>query len=395
MKTQPKILLCWAVLALIVLGSCQSFEPAPITKSDQVPKKVTVVGIERLPGGATIDYAIPKGGDILYVMAESTVRSDFTIQEKASYYHHKITLYGFPDTSEYTIELFSVSRSEVRSEPVRVAVSPLEPPIFTVAETMEINSTYGGISVSFKNNHSNASLTVGVATEKANGELSVVKNFYTDANEDTLYLRGFDAVTRKFGVFIKDEWGNSSDTVMNEFTPLFETQLDKTKFINMRLPGDSWQEYKSWGPASATWDGSVGGGKSMFGGQLVGVPQWFSIDIGGVAKVSRLLYYPEPTGNYAYGLVPKHFQVWGSNDPDPDGGWDNWVLLSDCHVAKPSGSPQGVITGEDIEYAQKGIEFVFPTNTPPVRYIRFKTLSIWNGESVLIRELTFYGNPNP
>src|SRR3546814_2358569 len=45
----------------------------------------------------------------------------------ASYFADSLEVYGFADTSEYTVQLYAVDRAGNRSEVVNVPVTPLEP----------------------------------------------------------------------------------------------------------------------------------------------------------------------------------------------------------------------------------------------------------------------------
>lgn len=393
MKKRSKYLVLF-LGGLFIFYGCQRNELEPISKSTEIPAKVTDVEAKALPGGVFISYSIPKSSNILYVIATSTLKDGSIRQAKASYYNHNLTLAGFPDTSKYEIKLYAVSRSEVKSSPVIIQIRPLPSSVLSVAKSLKLKATYGGISIAFNDNTNEENIVIAALAENDGGELKFAKNYYTNAVTDTFYLRGFNTDQRKFAVYVKDTRDNHSDTVSGMFTPYYETEFDKTKFEEVHLPGDTWQAYKSWGAVKAIWDGIIAQGENMYASLLVGAPQSFTFDMGVKANLSRFIYYPIASGNFAYGLVARHFQIWGSNDPDPDGSWDSWTLLRDCEMIKPSGSPTGVVAGVDLEYSQNGIEFIFSSDTPPVRYIRFKALSIWNGESIFIRELTFYGNTN-
>src|SRR3546814_12993084 len=90
----------------------------------------------------------------------------------------------------------------------------------------------------------------------------------------------------------------------------------------------------------------------------------------------------------------KAFEIDGSNNPDADGGWGNWELLGSFTSVKPSGLPFGSTTTEDVEYAViNGEDFDFDgTLSPPVRYLRFKTLETWApGGGVQTSEISFWG----
>src|SRR3546814_14883140 len=84
----------------------------------------------------------------------------------------------------------------------------------------------------------------------------------------------------------------------------------------------------------------------------------------------------------------------GSTEPNPDGSWDDsWVLLGAFESVKPSGSPEGEMTSEDLNYILAGEDFQFEEDAPPVRFIRFKTTSNWDARGrdyANIGEVTFW-----
>lgn len=167
--------------------------------------------------------------------------------------------------------------------------------------------------------------------------------------------------------------------------PVFERQLDKSKFSQYVLPtdvGDAWgwlmphlwnNNYNT--PGFATTDG---------------IPQWFTFDMGVSASISRFKTWQASDRLYRSENVKK-FEIWGSNNPAPDGSWTGWTKLADCQSVKPSGLPLGEMTAADEEYARAGEEFKFPSGTPKVRYIRLKILETWgNGSFMTMGELTFW-----
>ena len=126
------------------------------------------------------------------------------------------------------------------------------------------------------------------------------------------------------------------------------------------------------------------------------MPIWFTFDLGVTTHLSRYLYWQRLDDSFLYqhGNM-KEWEVWGRADkPDQSGSWDGWTLLTTCESYKPSGLPAGQISNEDKEYASAGEEFIFPTDAPAVRYIRFKALSTFTGVKFIhLMEVTFYGKP--
>ncbi|MCD8261862.1 MAG: hypothetical protein LUD15_10560 [Bacteroides sp.] len=97
---------------------------------------------------------------------------------------------------------------------------------------------------------------------------------------------------------------------------------------------------------------------------------------------------------YRHGNM-KEWEVYGRADiPPANDTWEGWTLLRKCEFFKPSGLPpgEGSFTQEDIDYAVKGEEFEFPSDIPPVRYIRFKVLGSFDDiHTIHFSEISFFG----
>lgn len=168
--------------------------------------------------------------------------------------------------------------------------------------------------------------------------------------------------------------------------PVFERQLDKAGFSVYPLPTDIQDGGYGW-HLKYLWDGNYG---TPGWATSVGMPQWYTIDLGVTAKLSRFKTWQAPDRLYKLQSVKK-FEVWGSNDPNPDGSWNSWTKLMSCESIKPSGLPVGENTDGDVAYAKAGEEFIFPDTISAVRYIRIKVLETWGDENwSTMSELTFW-----
>lgn len=206
-------------------------------------------------------------------------------------------------------------------------------------------------------------------------------------------VRGFDPEPRTFGVLLKDHWGNRSDTVFKEVTPWFEQSIPKP-FAKVDLPTDYAVPHTN---GTAVMERIWNDSKSESDFVTVpghGLPQWFTFDLKATVQLSRLVLFKRLSTAFLYnsGAV-KRWEIYGSNDPNPDGSFDDsWTLLMECQSIKPSGLPAGENTDEDRAYAAAGEEFLFPDDIPAVRYIRWKTLENWGNVShVNITEIDVYG----
>lgn len=391
-----------AIATCLFFITCKEENLGPAVAGGPAPDQVSNVRIVNRPGGAKITYDLPSSKNLLYIMAAYQTKDGQSNNVKSSSYCDSIIIEGLGDTSIYEVKLFSVSRSEVASEPVLTKIRPLPPPIWDIYNSFNMLEDFGGVTVLFNNELSaNISVTL-LAADSQTGEMVAGETFYTKQKNGRLSLRGLNTNKRAFGVFVKDRWGNYSDTLIRELSPLNETKLDKSKFLPVTtLPGEP--DWWSYGPMTNLWsenmsDGNYSGQKAWFRtANGSGLVHHFTFDLGVTAKLSRYQQWQrgtvsEQTLLYANGN-PRRWEVWGSTNPAPDGSFNGWTKLLDCENIKPSGLPLGQISNDDLNAARSGDEFTFPLDAPPVRYIRIKVLETWaKVDYVHIDEVTFYGN---
>lgn len=372
----------------------------PINEDAPAPPQVTDVQTIAIPGGAKISYTLPKSDNLLYVMAEYSLRNSI-IQKKSSYYSNNIILEGFPDTKEYKVKIYSVSRDGTQSSPVDVTITPLTPPVISILNSIIMEPTFGGVKVRFANDNE-SEVKITVLTTDSLGDLYPADIHYTKRKEGYFSTRGFKAEDRKFGIYILDRWNNYSDTIYTDLTPWFEEELDKFHFKALNLPTDTYEAHLSGATVNKIWDGIWGNAQAniLHTKPNTGIPQWFTFDLGVRARLSRFIFHHRLAGNsgantdgqYSAG-DPRVMEIYGSNAPNPDGSWESWTLLGLFESIKPSGQTSGSTT-EDIQYAtENGEDFEFPDGIQDsYRYLRFKTLKTWGGQTyIYIAELTFWG----
>ncbi len=381
-------------ITILLLSACSDEKiTSPYEQLGVKPDQVKNIVVKNIPGGAEISYSLPKNDDLLYVKAVYYIRNGVRREAKASYHKNTLIVDGFPQVGTYDVDLYTVGRSEIQSDPITVQVHPETPPVIAAFQSLELRETFGGVAISFENK-GQADLAVTVITPDSIGKMKPAQTFYTKQEQGILASRGFDSEKRLFGVYLRDRWENYSDTLFAELTPLFEEQLDKLKFKTLPLATDDYIANPNTTPRTLDklWDGVIAGGNNSYTGPFITLPTSFSIDLGAPATLSRLVYYPKATGTTYYVNSPKRFEIWGTNDPASDGSWESWTKLMDCEWIKPSGLPGSQLTEEDKAFSASGIEFEFSVGTSPMRYIRFRTLELWQGQHLEIFELTFFGN---
>lgn len=376
-------------ILVLTISACKQEVLGPVEKDSTVPGQVTNVTVENLHGAAKISYQLPDDGDLLYVKSLYTTKQGEVRETKVSRFNSSLTVVGFGDTDTYQVSLYAVDKSENESAPVQTAVKPLSPAVVLTRSSFQTTPDFGGINIKYEN-ESEENLALVVLTNDSLGQFSPVYTHYTNLKEGNFSVRGMASQPTKFGVYARDRWGNLSDTLIVTLTPLFEQLLDRTKMKGVVFSNDA--PLGHGGNIAGLFDGNVTSG-FYHSGDAARMPQWFTFDMGVTAKLSRLTWFMRDQFYYTL-HNPRVVEIWGSNNPNPNGDFDaTWTLLGTHTAIKPSGLPEGQLSQADIDAAKAGETMIFPLNIPKVRYIRFKTLKNWsNGTYVNFYELMMWGD---
>ncbi|SMC78654.1 DUF5000 domain-containing lipoprotein [Pedobacter nyackensis] len=379
------------MLVVMTTQACKESETSTIVNDGVAPGPVTGLTVTNLSGAATIKYNLPSDPDVLYVKAVYKTKQGIERETKVSYYNNTITVVGFADTDGYEVKLYAIDKGGNTSQPTSVTVNPLMPPFRIIRNSLGVISNFGGIDVSFEN-ATQADVAIVVIAPNALGDYTAVNTNYTTLKKGVFYTRDLKAEETKFGIYVRDRWGNISDTLQTTLTPIYEERLDRKLMKGISLPSDPGLAYG--GSLNGVFDGSVTGG-TYHSNDAARMPQQFTYDMGVTAKLSRLAWWMRPDGGGYYAIhAPRKIEIWGSNAPNPDGSYDGWTKLVDYEQIKPSGLPVGQLTTADNDAAKAGETVLIPLDAPKVRYIRFKTLTNWSGGTyVCFYELAMWGNP--
>ncbi|MDD7887729.1 DUF4959 domain-containing protein [Flavivirga sp. 57AJ16] len=386
------------LLAAIIQISCSEEEKhGPIENDSVVPGLVTNVEVTNISGGAVFRYDLPDGDDdLLYIEAKYSTKTGKEYKVRSSIYTDSLAIDGFGDTDTYDVNLFTIDRSENRSEPLTVQVTPLTPPITKIFDSFTITETFGGAKLQWENETREQIVITVTATDSisgVDGPLKEIETIYSASSIGDISIRGYDPQEYRFAIQIRDRWDNVSPTKIVTIVPLFEQALDKDLFEEIILPGDT-QQVEPWntnGPSRIPllWDDEHGGGSSG-DYRIVGINgdmpdnYYYTFDLGVEVKLSRMKFWQFTQENQKwlyFDAQYKKFEIWGASMLDTSGNWDNWVKLRDCEIIKPSGLPlgEGNFTDEDRQAALLGHDFDFPFDTPSVRYIRIKVNATFSG----------------
>lgn len=396
-------------LFLIWTGCKEEGRIDQIDESAPAPKSVTVTTVENISGGAIIRYNLPSDENLLGVRAEYERTPGQTVKTEASLYADSLLIEGLGQAKPHEVKLYSVGKNGKISESVFVEVNPLDPPI--VIATKKMDATFGGVKIEFTN-EARANLALVLMTDTlGTGDWIPLQTFYTKAAHGSFYRRGLENKEQTFALYIRDRWNHKSDTVIEILTPVLEEEIPKTKFQNMKLPGDSWEFIQGAQYAiEGLWDGITSNRvANIFASKTTEpMPQHFTVSLGHTVSISRFKVHHRLNDEYI-NSSPRIFELWGSELPPANGSWDNWHLLGEFEAFKPSGYDEdgsvGTITAEDKTYARvEGIdcELVITEKVEdpyrPIKYLRFRTISTYSTYGteattgqLYFAEITFFG----
>lgn len=396
MRTKYLLQIIQLIILISLIAGCSETGVNSPNYIGEKPDPVTEYTVESINGGALINFKIPNTDDLLYVKAEYELAFGLKRETKSSLYKNYLKVDGFPKEGEYEIKLYAVSRGEVYSEPTIVKINVLTPPYLMTRKTLNIVETFGGVNVSFENENE-ADLSI-VLLEKGEKDEWIDKHtYYSNSGKANFSVRGYESKEKEFAAYVKDRWGNASDTLIKSCVPIYEEVIPKDTWKKFKLPGDETEKHPTYGDwlFEKMWDGKLGE-NDMFhpAAVLQSWPAFFTIDLGVTAKFSRMKFWQQYKTAYSANNV-KAFEVHGTNAPAADGSWECWTKLGTFEIEKPSGGPLGVVTEEDKAVAEAGHDFEFPVSAPAYRYIRLRILSSFSGVSNFsVTELGFWGRIN-
>lgn len=404
-----KLILYIAVLFFII-GCKELGRIEHVDQSAPAPKPVSVKEVINTSGGAIIKFQVPDDENLLGVKAVYE-RNGEIVETKASLFIDTLVVEGFGSTNSQEIKLYSIGRNEKLSDAIDVLINPLAPPVQTVEFNVE--SGFGGVIVNLKKNLTEADLAmVLMADTVGDGKYADVQTFHTKSKEIKFPRRGLKIRPTKFGIYLRDRWNNKSDTIFKELTPVEEIKIPSDLFRNASLPTDYFipAENSTGYRLEQLWLGADASDGNFYAtSHSAPMPQWFTIELGRKVKLSRIQKWPRPDYELYSSTAPRVIQVWGSENPNPSGAWDDsWFLIGEFEQFKPSGYGEGrevgPISAEDRDYWYNKTEFdVVPTVKAPDPYrpathIRVRVLSTFqtygteaDKSQVIIGQLVFWG----
>jgi hypothetical protein len=393
----------YSVFLLLVLSlvSCSEFEKGPIELDSTPPAPVSNVVVQNISGGAIVTFDLPNEKDILCVEAQYKLTNGEIYKTRSSFLKNNIRIEGYLGTTEQTIALYAVDRSENYSDATNVKIKPEIPPVQKVMESIKITPDFGGLTLNWENDEENPIAII--VSKTINDTTTIADTYYSKTKTGSFAIRGLDTLQYKFDVVVRDKWMNFSDTITQTFAPLYETELDYAGFKIMDAAFTN-NLFGAQANLVGWWDDKTQDNHPT--GDKVAIPWDGSIDLGAKVKLSRLVIWQyawsfNNFGHYYSGVNAEKYEIYGSNTPNPSGELDeSWVFIMDTHITKPSGLPNDTyengMTDEDYDLAKnRGHEFIVPLKTEAYRYIRFRCTKNFSGNLQLgnSSEVDFFGDP--
>lgn len=388
----------WVIIFSLVLTfvSCsEESGPKPLENNPNGPGVVENISVANLSGKVKLTYKLPDDQDLLYVKANYKLENGTNVEVKSSYYNNSMLLEGFAGGKDVSVKVTAVNRSEKESISQEITVSPLLAPIYDVFESLQTTADFGGIRIKAANPNKE-NIAILVMTKNESGDWEPIRNsIYTSVEDISRNVRGFESKSTKFAIAIRDRWLNVTDTLFTELTPLFEEKIPISGYKGYLLNNDPASDPNN--KPEFLWDNQYSWPRVYVTLRSNPAPNHtFTMDMGVVAKVSRIRIWDYlEAGNYFYLGSMRKFKIWGiKNAPNLSGSFDDWTLLGEYEVIKPSGLPYGQQSNEDVLTAQAGGDYETRSDVD-VRFIRIQCMESWDGNSYMaLSELLIYGKAN-
>ena len=397
MKTLIKKI-TFSILFVTLIFSCSKNENVDTTP----PGILSDISVVPTNGGGIISYSLPSDNDISYVRAEYTNSQGEDVFRVSSRYNNSIEINGLNQTTPIQVRLYVVDENENISEEVEIEFTPLESFIYLVQQSIEISPDLGGVKITWENI---ASKTVFVYVHILNGTNETIRILSSDNAQESLFIRGLDAVEMTFSTKVEDFDGNITDLqVVGNYTPLFEEKIEKntwTLIASQSINGNAYE-----GRTVNFWDDIVDtvetdSDNSYFiatrennGGSL-NFPLDIVIDLNKNVKIKRFKIWQRAYW-YQGGGVTYHYQeenlksfnLYASNDAQ------SWDLLGEFDIGDPRDGA-GNIPASAFQEAIDGHDFTLDNTSEQFRYLKFSITSNYGSTIITVgSEITLYGLDN-
>jgi len=137
---------------MMIMIGCEEAKRYEISGNDNTPPgRPIFIDSEPFPGGARVFFRPPSDEDVLLIEAAYLNALGKTVRFSASYFAGSLDVYGFGSEGEHTIEMYAVDRTGNRSASIRETVTALEPPVATMAKSVQVMPSFASMLLKWYN----------------------------------------------------------------------------------------------------------------------------------------------------------------------------------------------------------------------------------------------------
>ncbi|GAP73133.1 DUF4959 domain-containing protein [Candidatus Symbiothrix dinenymphae] len=432
-----------AILLLVVVAgfySCEEGGRFGISSDDTTPPSPPVFDtVWALPGGARIFYEIPADEDVISIEASFTATNGKLIKSAVSFFAPYLEVFGLPDTTEQTLQLYALDRAGNQSTVLSVKVKPEEPAYRRVANSLNVYPAFGAILLTWENVWQKDGIVQQDSTQRDvnvyvdfsypdNGQQRSIRQVIS-SNKDVerQFINGLNLSESEpvsVQVTVEDLYGNRTASIDTMIRLKTDKQLDKSKWVlpapGVLIEGVAMSNGGVYdGKNELVIDGLVNdelhpSNYAYFANNLpINVPFNFMIDLRDKYELSRIVTHQrrffDPTTLAAnprgdlyltnnVGIYKMYY--WNGDDDDPvNDASGQWVEISEIKIPVPEPSAtildivrMGKLGDESLMYPDSA------TFTPATRWFRYEVIAPFDesyGGSLQsansLSEITLYG----
>ena len=400
MKIKIKISLLIAAVALIF--SCEEQGRFMISESSTVPPGVPeFTGYRPLPGAVTLFYEAPRDEDLLTIDAQYTAANGKLVWFSASYFVDSLTVRGFAEEIEYTVELFATNRAGIRSQIVPITVKPLESALPQVASTIDVKPAVRSFLIDWENDQMQTlNIFVDFSFSVGGAQNSFTRVFSSNREIERQFIIDLDIpedTPINVKVWVEDLYGNSTEVVdKGQVFVIQDEILDHTKTDwFLPLPG-----FEMGGVRQV--DGNINEGRLRFvidnirdhanltnfmHAGNISTPWDIIIDLGAYYELTRIATWqrrfdgppnPGDPGHHTLGRLYDNaenvgrYAMWRWDEET-----DEWEYLSEHTIPNLRAMGLGVLEITTRHFREGDEAYVLPDPgyTKPTRWFRYQALA--------------------
>lgn len=295
-----KYFYCLIIGILFVVSSCDDDD-----NKGTVPSAPTEVTATSDNGEVVLKWKVPTDESFAYVRVSYINSSGTEIVKNISKYaaddlgYASFIADGFTDAQEYSFKLASYNLEGGSSSAVEVKASPMLPIYNTILPTVGLKTDFGGGIITWSN-PSGKKAFINISYPKPSNPSVLEKISFDASKAETGSLFGLPPEQITLTITVSDTYENESEAKNITFTPLEESEIDRSGWTVPGFNPDSWEptigyssqatnEGKPNGLVMAMFDNSTATYWHTSWGPSTKLPQWVIVDMGKEVTISRVV----------------------------------------------------------------------------------------------------------